>query len=125
MVLNPRGRGSVGRASPCQGEGRGFESRRPLQSHPALTRLLGARHYAEEPGAGAYVNRLGANWRAWHVASDEQPAGGRSDLFPPSDDLDALALDQLRDRAGRAALPARLYPVKADLIGQLRAAGIN
>ena len=26
-----RGRGSVGRASPCQGEGRGFESRRPLQ----------------------------------------------------------------------------------------------
>ena len=25
------GRGSVGRASPCQGEGRGFESRRPLQ----------------------------------------------------------------------------------------------
>ncbi len=31
MVLTPRGRGSVGRASPCQGEGRGFESRRPLQ----------------------------------------------------------------------------------------------
>ncbi len=26
-----RGRGSAGRASPCQGEGRGFESRRPLQ----------------------------------------------------------------------------------------------
>ena len=25
------GRGSVGRASPCQGEGRGFESRRPLR----------------------------------------------------------------------------------------------
>src|ERR1700749_4397902 len=30
-ALGPeRGRGSVGRASPCQGEGRGFESRRPL-----------------------------------------------------------------------------------------------
>ncbi len=27
-----RGRGSVGRASPCQGEGRGFESRRPLHT---------------------------------------------------------------------------------------------
>ena len=27
-----RGRGSAGRASPCQGEGRGFESRRPLTS---------------------------------------------------------------------------------------------
>src|SRR5438034_5632217 len=26
-----RGRGSVGRAPPCQGGGRGFESRRPLQ----------------------------------------------------------------------------------------------
>ena len=26
----PCGRGSAGRASPCQGEGRGFESRRPL-----------------------------------------------------------------------------------------------
>jgi hypothetical protein len=34
MVLNPRGRGSVGRASPCQGEGRGFESRRPLHIVP-------------------------------------------------------------------------------------------
>ena len=29
-----RGRGSAGRASPCQGEGRGFESRRPLQEMP-------------------------------------------------------------------------------------------
>ena len=38
----PCGRGSVGRASPCQGEGRGFESRRPLGGsykvrHPAYT----------------------------------------------------------------------------------------
>ena len=31
-MTNPRGRGSVGRASPCQGEGREFESRRPLHS---------------------------------------------------------------------------------------------
>src|SRR5262249_4350615 len=30
-----RGRGSVGRASPCQGEGRGFESRRPLEVRPS------------------------------------------------------------------------------------------
>ncbi len=30
-----RGRGSVGRASPCQGEGRGFESRRPLGNRGA------------------------------------------------------------------------------------------
>jgi CHAD domain-containing protein len=84
---------------------------------------LGTRLYAEKPGA--YVDRLGAYWRAWHDAGDEKPAAGLSDLFPPSDDLDALALDQLRDRAGLAALPARLYPAKADLIGELRAAGIN
>src|SRR5674536_307586 len=32
------GSGSVGRASPCQGEGRGFESRLPLHSSSAYTR---------------------------------------------------------------------------------------
>src|SRR3954469_19747676 len=37
-----RGRGSVGRASPCQGEGRGFESRRPLGTR-ALVDQTGAR----------------------------------------------------------------------------------
>ena len=31
------GRGSVGRASPCQGEGRGFESRLPLKRIPGLS----------------------------------------------------------------------------------------
>ena len=30
-MVPPRGRGSVGRAPPCQGGGRGFESRRPLR----------------------------------------------------------------------------------------------
>jgi hypothetical protein len=29
-----------GRASPCQGEGRGFESRLPLQSHPGTARVF-------------------------------------------------------------------------------------
>ncbi len=38
------GRGSVGRASPCQGEGRGFESRRPLGGKtPRLPELSRAR----------------------------------------------------------------------------------
>ena len=37
-----RGRGSAGRASPCQGEGRGFESRRPLGTSGA-GRETGAR----------------------------------------------------------------------------------
>ena len=31
-VCSLRGRGSAGRAQPCQGWGRGFESRRPLKS---------------------------------------------------------------------------------------------
>src|SRR5437660_8225445 len=35
-IVGRRGRGSVGRASPCQGEGRGFESRRPLQAVPQV-----------------------------------------------------------------------------------------
>src|SRR3954452_21268732 len=40
--FSQRGRGSVGRASPCQGEGRGFESRRPLGTSGA-GRETGAR----------------------------------------------------------------------------------
>jgi hypothetical protein len=42
-VLASRGCGSVGRASPCQGEGRGFESRHPL---PVLTALRDHRRAA-------------------------------------------------------------------------------
>ncbi len=42
-----RGRGSVGRASPCQGEGRGFESRRPLQERSCSAAL------SEPPSARA------------------------------------------------------------------------
>ena len=38
LVSGMRGRGSAGRASPCQGEGRGFESRRPLGASLAQSR---------------------------------------------------------------------------------------
>ena len=34
MLRDPCGRSSAGRASPCQGEGRGFKSRRPLNKAP-------------------------------------------------------------------------------------------
>jgi CHAD domain-containing protein len=84
---------------------------------------LGLRLYAEKPKA--HANRMGTYWRAWHESGDEKPTGGLADLFPPSDDLDATDMDQLRDRAGEAALPAHLYPTKADLIGELRAAGAS
>ena len=40
MSFAQRGSGSVGRASPCQGEGRGFESRLPL-SRPGYRPSLG------------------------------------------------------------------------------------
>jgi CHAD domain-containing protein len=82
---------------------------------------LGARLYAEKPSR--YADRMGAYWHLWHETGDEKPAGGLADLFPPTDDLDVLDLEELRDRAGAADLPAHLYPSKAQLIGELRAAG--
>jgi hypothetical protein len=84
---------------------------------------LGVRLYAEKPGR--YADRIGAYWHLWHETGDEKPAGGLADVFPPTDDLDALDLEQLRDRAGDAALPAHLYPSKAQLIGELRTAGAS
>jgi CHAD domain-containing protein len=82
---------------------------------------LGARLYAEKPSR--YADRIGAYWHVWHETGDEEPAGGLDDLFPPTDGLDDLGLEELRDRAGDAALPAHLYPSKAQLVGELRAAG--
>jgi CHAD domain-containing protein len=84
---------------------------------------LGARLYAEKPTR--YSDRMGAYWHIWHEAGDEKPVGGLADLFPPADELDALDLEELRDRAGDAALPGHLYPSKAYLIGELRAAGAS
>ena len=55
------GRGSVGRASPCQGEGRGFESRRPLgdaehrRGQPAVLGIHG-----EPAGCGLIGRRPGS-----------------------------------------------------------------
>ena len=82
---------------------------------------LGARLYAEKPAR--YADRMGAYWDVWHDGGDEEPAGGLDELFPPADELDDLDLEQLRDRAGDAALPAHLFPSRAQLIGELRAAG--
>jgi CHAD domain-containing protein len=82
---------------------------------------LGARLYAEKPRA--YADRMGGYWRLWHGMGDEKPAGGLADLFPATDELETLELDQLRDRVGEVGLPARLYPTKAELIGELRAIG--
>jgi CHAD domain-containing protein len=95
------------------------DDRRVMLEKRALR--LGERLYAEKPRA--YAARMGAYWRVWHDTGDEMLAAGLADLFPPTDGLDALDLEQLRDRAGEAALPARLYPARDDLIGDLRAIG--
>ena len=42
IVDSPCGRSSAGRASPCQGEGRGFKSRRPLQRTPGQRPFRGS-----------------------------------------------------------------------------------
>jgi CHAD domain-containing protein len=82
---------------------------------------VGARLYAEKPSR--YADRMGAYWHVWHESGAEEPAGGLDDIFPPTDGLDDLDLEQLRDRAGDAAMPARLFPTRAQLIGELRSAG--
>jgi CHAD domain-containing protein len=97
------------------------DTRRPKLERRAMR--LGVRLYAEKPSR--YADRIGAYWHLWHETGNEKPAGGLADLFPPTDDLDALDLKELRDRAGDAALPAHLYPSKTQLIGELRAAGVS
>jgi hypothetical protein len=53
MVEPPRGCSSVGRASASQAEGRGFESRRPLWLHEAVS------EQKESPGKGLSVCVVG------------------------------------------------------------------
>ena len=95
------------------------DDRRVMLEKRALR--LGDRLYAEKPKA--YAARMGAYWRVWHDTGDELSDAGIADLCPPADGLEALDIEQLRARAGEAALPARLYPARIDLIGDLRAIG--
>jgi CHAD domain-containing protein len=95
------------------------DDRRDMLERRALR--VGARLYAEKPKG--YGDRMAAYWRVWHDLGDEKPTAGLADLHPPTDGLDDLDLEQLRDRAGEAALTARLHPARADLIGELRAIG--
>src|SRR6266487_5803025 len=66
LVGDTCGRGSVGRASPCQGEGRGFESRRPLGG--AGSRLACRRsarlfwHLGRSPPSGYLTGGGMAEW---------------------------------------------------------------
>jgi hypothetical protein len=52
-LCGQRGRGSAGRAQPCQGWGRGFESRRPLPKAQVRRPFLGA-----PPRVGTHLSRV-------------------------------------------------------------------
>ena len=69
-----RGRGSVGRASPCQGEGRGFESRRPLGAscRAPVTRPAG---WPSGLGKGLQSPVRGFDSRPGLVRSAQLPGG--------------------------------------------------
>ena len=66
--MSPRGRGSVGRASPCQGEGRGFESRRPL--HRELPVGVPDREFVVPGSGAAAMARRSVAWQRGRMALD-------------------------------------------------------
>ena len=78
ILHGSRGRGSVGRASPCQGEGRGFESRRPLHSRPHPE----ARRPPTRRATGHGARRAHRTHRRGHAepVSETQPQRNGSDV---------------------------------------------
>jgi hypothetical protein len=75
-----RGRGSAGRASPCQGEGRGFESRRPLEVPEAVSRVPTVRtalRYLVGPRRGRSV----AEWPSGLGKGLQSPVRGFDSRF--------------------------------------------
>ena len=81
-MLASRGCGSVGRASPCQGEGRGFESRHPL--HPRSSGLRVTALRAPPEGGSTRVHGGVAEWFRQGSAKPCTPVQFRA---PPPPDL--------------------------------------
>src|SRR3954452_20355832 len=73
-----RGRGSAGRASPCQGEGRGFESRRPLGTWALIERSAPACGGVAERRGNGLQSRLHGFKSRLHLGSAERERGGGS-----------------------------------------------
>jgi hypothetical protein len=75
-----RGRGSAGRASPCQGEGRGFESRRPLEVPGAVSRADGP-HGSSVLGPASRWGRSVAEWPSGLGKGLQSPVRGFDSRF--------------------------------------------
>src|SRR5690606_16993659 len=90
--LRPRGCGSVGRASPCQGEGRGFESRHPLggplSRPPSRSRRAGRGGVAERRGSGLQ-SRIRGFESHLHLADSTTPRaiGAAVARFPDTEEV--------------------------------------
>ena len=99
---NARGCGSVGRASPCQGEGRGFESRHPLRgagSLPAPSTFTGG--LAERLGTGlqSRLHRFESGTHLGRLAQRERASLTRKR---------SLVRSQYRPPPTRCTLPAHM-----------------
>jgi hypothetical protein len=77
FIMSSCGRSSIGRASPCQGEGRGFETRRPLQipchwvSHPFRVHPRGS---SKEQRSGTWIWLRNADIRRSFASTKRDPS---------------------------------------------------
>ncbi len=119
-----RGCGSVGRASPCQGEGRGFESRHPLRgagsaepqhSHGGLAERLGtglqSRLHRFE--SGTHLGRLAQRERA-SLTRKRSLVRSQYRPPPPRSNPGFLHMRPDAETPGRSKPPDRSKP--ADLL---------
>jgi hypothetical protein len=79
---SPRGRSAAGSASPCQGEGRGFESRRPLEWCPSGRRsYISSCFWPAPPGRVASPRRQSGGVAEWLRQGPAKPC--TRVRFPP------------------------------------------
>ena len=109
-----RGCGSVGRASPCQGEGRGFESRHPLgrlaqRERASLTRkrsLVRSQYRPRSPlvGAGGHMPSRTSGARGCGSVGRASPCQGEGRGF---ESRHPLSIGNPHDPIGRGGLAER------------------
>ena len=80
LLAEPGGSSSVGRASPCQGEGRGFESRLPL--HSQSSHLVDLAGFSNAPSSSGKTTDFGSVNRGSNPRGAATPRGGTGDREP-------------------------------------------